>query len=144
MYEQNAIFRQYGLGNFKELLRRVTFGPAMMIGLTSIVVKNKTQRKFFPGTDGIVHPGVDNYTQLDIVEASRAFTGYVTNGVETNYDMKTRPGPGSGGINGMISKKKLFWDKQVHGPEMTLSIFSSNRKMRRHICRGSINGSFMT
>jgi hypothetical protein len=28
MYQQNSILREYGLGNFKELLRQVTFGPA--------------------------------------------------------------------------------------------------------------------
>jgi uncharacterized protein (DUF1800 family) len=33
MYQQNTVFREYGLGNFKELLRRVTFGPAMIIWL---------------------------------------------------------------------------------------------------------------
>ena len=36
--------------------------------------------------------GVDNYSQNDIVEASRAFTGYVTNGVETNYDYENLVG----------------------------------------------------
>ena len=38
--------------------------------------------------------GVDNYSQSDVVAASHAFTGYVTNGVETNYDFDTMEGWG--------------------------------------------------
>ena len=41
--------------------------------------------------------GVDNYTQDDIVEAARAFTGYRTNGVETNYSFEEASGSGSRG-----------------------------------------------
>ena len=33
MYQQNNIFRKNCMGNFKDLLRQVTFGPAMMIWL---------------------------------------------------------------------------------------------------------------
>ena len=39
MYQQNSILREYGLGNFKELLRQVTFGSAMMIWLIFIRAK---------------------------------------------------------------------------------------------------------
>ena len=33
MYQQNNVFRTLCMGNFKDLLRQVTFGPAMMIWL---------------------------------------------------------------------------------------------------------------
>ena len=33
MFQQNNIFRTYCMGNFKDLIRQVTFGPAMMIWL---------------------------------------------------------------------------------------------------------------
>lgn len=39
--------------------------------------------------------GVDNYTQTDVEEAARAFTGYGTNGVTTNYNYDQGTGFGN-------------------------------------------------
>ena len=96
MYQQNAVFREYGLGNFKELLRRVTFAPAMMIWLDiHRSKKHAPNENFARELLELFTMGVDNYTQDDILEASRAFTGYVTNGVDTNYDYQNQTGFGS-------------------------------------------------
>ena len=95
MYQQNSVFRQYGLGNFKELLRQVTFGPAMMIWLDIHKSKDVEPNENFPRELlELFTMGVDNYTQDDIVEAARAFTGYRTNGVETNYSFEEAAGSG--------------------------------------------------
>ena len=95
MYQQNSIFREYGLGNFKELLRQVTFGPAMMIWLDIHQSKDVEPNENFPRELlELFTMGVDNYTQDDIVEAARAFTGYRTNGVETNYSFEEAAGSG--------------------------------------------------
>ena len=108
MYEQNKIFRQHGLGNFKELLRRVTFGPAMMIWLDiHRSKKHNPNENFSRELMELFTLGVDNYTQNDIVEASKAFTGYVTNGVETNYDYENQVGTTFIGMSGMILETKL-------------------------------------
>jgi len=96
MYQQNSVFRQFGLGNFKELLRQVTFGPAMMIWLDTHKSKDVEPNENFPRELlELFTMGVDNYTQDDIVEAARAFTGYRTNGVETNYSFEEASGSGS-------------------------------------------------
>ena len=96
MYQQNSVFRQFGLGNFKELLRQVTFGPAMMIWLDIHQSKDVEPNENFPRELlELFTMGVDNYTQDDIVEAARAFTGYRTNGVETNYSFEEASGSGS-------------------------------------------------
>ena len=95
MYQQNSIFREYGLGNFKELLRQVTFGPAMMIWLDIHQSKDVEPNENFPRELlELFTMGVDNYTQDDIVEAARAFTGYRTDGVETNYSFEEAAGSG--------------------------------------------------
>jgi len=95
MYQQNSILREYGLGNFKELLRQVTFGPAMMIWLDIHQSKDVEPNENFPRELlELFTMGVDNYTQDDIVEAARAFTGYRTNGVETNYSFEEAAGSG--------------------------------------------------
>ena len=95
MYQQNSIFREYGLGNFKELLRQVTFGPAMMIWLDIHQSKDVEPNENFPRELlELFTMGVDNYTKNDIVEAARAFTGYRTDGVETNYSFEEAAGSG--------------------------------------------------
>jgi len=95
MYQQNSILREYGLGNFKELLRQVTFGSAMMIWLDIHQSKDVEPNENFPRELlELFTMGVDNYSQDDIVEAARAFTGYRTNGVETNYSFEEAAGSG--------------------------------------------------
>ena len=137
MYEQNKIFREYGLGNFKELLRRVTFGPAMMIWLDiHRSKKHNPNENFSRELMELFTLGVDNYSQDDIVEASRAFTGYVTNGVETNYDYENLVG------------NDIHWDewhdfdnKTVLGQtgpwtgDDIINIILEQENCAKHICR---------
>lgn len=92
MYQQNSVFRQFGLGNFKDLLRQVTFAPAMMIWLDIHKSKKiEPNENFSRELLELFTLGVDNYTQEDVIEAARAFTGYLTNGVETNYNFDQGP-----------------------------------------------------
>ena len=89
------MLRIHGLGNFKDLLRQVTFGPAMMIWLdTSGSRKQAPNENFARELMELFSLGVNNYTQEDVVAASKAFTGYVTNGVQTNYNFDTMEGWG--------------------------------------------------
>ncbi len=95
MYEQNAVLREHSLGNFRELLRRVTFGPAMMIWLdTNRSTVSHPNENFSRELMELFTIGVDNYTQSDVEEAARAFTGYATNGVNTNYSYNQATGFG--------------------------------------------------
>ena len=95
MYQQNNVFRTLCMGNFKDLLRQVTFGPAMMIWLDiSGSRKEAPNENFARELMELFTLGVDNYSQDDVVAASRAFTGYVTNGLLTNYDFDTMEGWG--------------------------------------------------
>jgi len=48
VYEQNDVIRENCLGNFRTLLRKVTFGPAMMIWLDSRRSKKKAPNENFP------------------------------------------------------------------------------------------------
>ena len=96
MYEQNAVLREHSLGNFRELLRRVTFGPAMMIWLdTNSSTVYHPNENFARELLELFTIGVDNYTQTDVEEAARAFTGYRTNGVNTNYSYNQATGFGN-------------------------------------------------
>jgi len=95
MYQQNYVFRMFCMGNFKDLLRHVTFGPAMMIWLDiSGSRKEAPNENFARELMELFTLGVDNYSQSDVIAASRAFTGYVTNGLDTNYNFETMEGWG--------------------------------------------------
>ena len=95
VFEQNDVIREYGLGNFKTLLRKITFGPAMMIWLDARRSKKKSPNENFPRELlELFTMGVDTYSQEDVEAASRAFTGYSTDGYFTNYLFDHRRGDG--------------------------------------------------
>ncbi len=93
VYEQNNVLRDNCLGEFKSMVRKITFGPAMMIWLDTIdSTKDAPNENFAREILELFTLDVDNYTQDDIIEAARAFTGYNTDGVETNYDYDGKTG----------------------------------------------------
>ena len=95
IYEQNDAIRENCVGNFKTLLRRVAFGPAMMIWLdTRKNRKNSPNENFARELMELFTMGVDTYSQDDVVNASKAFTGYSTDGYETNYFFDHKRGDG--------------------------------------------------
>ena len=95
IYEQNDVIRENCIGNFKTLLRRVTFGPAMMIWLdTRKNRKNSPNENFARELMELFTMGVDTYSQDDVLNASKAFTGYSTDGYKTNYLFDYKRGEG--------------------------------------------------
>jgi uncharacterized protein (DUF1800 family) len=81
MLQQNDLFRDNALGNFESLLRQVTRDPAMLIWLD-----NRANRKGAPNENyarevmELFTLGIGNYTDEDVKQAARAFTGYSLNG----------------------------------------------------------------
>src|SRR5439155_7365976 len=78
MLAQNEFFRRNALGNTSEILRGVSLDPAMMIYLDM-----NGSRKQAPNENyarelmELFSLGVGNYTEQDIREAARAFTGWM-------------------------------------------------------------------
>jgi uncharacterized protein (DUF1800 family) len=76
MLQQIQLFRDSGLDNFETLLQKVTRDPAMLIWLD-----NRQNRKGAPNENyarevqELFTVGIGNYTEQDIHEAARAFTG---------------------------------------------------------------------
>ena len=77
-HEQNALFRKYAIGDFKKLLIEVSIGPAMMKYLdTSKNKKNKPNENFAREVLELFTLGEGHlYTEEDIRESSRAYTGW--------------------------------------------------------------------
>ena len=80
MHRQNALFRRKGLGSFKELTFAICEDPAMMLYLdTDKNSRGKPNENFARELLELFTLGEGNYTEKDITEAARAFTGYQLN-----------------------------------------------------------------
>lgn len=83
MLQQLELFQQTGLGDFRTLLVGVAKDPAMLKFLdASVNVKGAPNENFAREIMELFTMGVGNYTEQDIREAARAFTGWDYDGLE--------------------------------------------------------------
>jgi uncharacterized protein (DUF1800 family) len=77
LYAQNELFRARGMGSFKEMILAISRDPAMLEYLD-----NESNRKGRPNENyarellELFTMGIGNYTEQDVKEAARAFTGW--------------------------------------------------------------------
>lgn len=77
MYNQNLLLRKYALGNFRDLLHNISKDPAMILYLDNQSNrKGKPNENFAREVMELFTLGEGNYTENDIKEAARAFTGW--------------------------------------------------------------------
>ena len=77
MMQQIALFREHGTGNFGQLAIAVAQDPAMLYYLDAGVnVKGAANENFAREVMELFTMGVGNYTERDVREAARAFTGW--------------------------------------------------------------------
>jgi len=74
---QIELFRQYALGNYRDLLLQVAQDPAMVVWLDGKSnTKAKPQENFGREVMELFTVGVGNYTESDVYAAARVFTGW--------------------------------------------------------------------
>jgi uncharacterized protein (DUF1800 family) len=74
---QIELFRQYALGNFRDLLIQVAQDPAMLIWLDGKSnTRARPQENFGREIMELFTVGVDNYVESDVYAAARVFTGW--------------------------------------------------------------------
>ena len=74
---QIELFRQYALGNFRDLLLRVAQDTAMLVWLDGKSnTRAKPQENFGREIMELFSVGVDHYTEPDVYAAARVFTGW--------------------------------------------------------------------
>ncbi|MEX1025849.1 MAG: DUF1800 domain-containing protein [Planctomycetota bacterium] len=74
---QNQLFREFALGDFDELLRRVARDPAMLEYLDNDANRRgNPNENFAREVMELFTLGEGNYTETDVKEAARAFTGW--------------------------------------------------------------------
>lgn len=77
MQRQNALFRAHALGDFKTLLAEIGQDPAMLIWLDSTENKKaKPNENYAREVMELFSLGRGHYSEKDIQEAARAFTGW--------------------------------------------------------------------
>lgn len=91
MRKQNELFRTKALGSFRELVLEVGRDPAMLIWLDSNSnKKGKPNENYAREIMELFTLGLGNYTEEDVKEAARAFTGwgYDRNNAKVVYNAK--------------------------------------------------------
>jgi uncharacterized protein (DUF1800 family) len=74
---QLEIFRQYALGNYRDLLLEVARDPAMVVWLDGKTnTKARPQENFGREVMELFTVGVGNHTEADVYAAARVFTGW--------------------------------------------------------------------
>lgn len=89
LFAQNELFRRMALGNFKELIVAISKDPAMLEYLD-----NESNRRGRPNENyarellELFTMGIGNYTEQDIKEAARAFTGWTRRAYDFYFDAR--------------------------------------------------------
>lgn len=77
MLGQNQLLRRHALGSFRTLLHAISEDPAMMVWLdTHLSTRRQPNENYARELMELFSLGIGNYTEQDIREAARAFTGW--------------------------------------------------------------------
>jgi uncharacterized protein (DUF1800 family) len=127
MVEQIDLLRAQGLGNFRTLLLSVSVNPAMLVWLD-----NRYNNKAHPNENyarevmELFALGLGNYTEEDVKNAARAFTGWTIN---KDQRFVFRPGRHDDGVKHFLGQTGSFSGEDVIG------IILEQPAHSRFICR---------
>jgi uncharacterized protein (DUF1800 family) len=89
MLGQNELMRRHALGNFADLLQEMSKDPAMLIWLdTKDSKKGNPNENYARELMELFSLGIGHYTEKDIREAARAFTGWEIKGTQALFNAK--------------------------------------------------------
>jgi len=107
MYEQNVTLRTHALGNFATLLHAASKEPAMLIYLdVARSRKGQPNENFAREVMELFSLGEGRYTEQDIKEAARAFTGWSLDRETGRYLF--RPGLHDSGMKTVLGRSGRF------------------------------------
>ena len=110
MYLQNETFRRHASGNWLDLLKAVTKDPAMLVWLDQAQSrKQQPNENYAREVMELFALGEGHYTEKDITEAARAFTGLAYNRLE--QESIYRPAQHDDGVKTVLGKTgNLDWE----------------------------------
>lgn len=85
-YKLNALLRRYAMGNFKDMVKAVTVDPCMLIYLDGVRnTATAPNENYAREVMELFTIGIGNYTQPDITNAAKAFTGWQVRGLDAYF-----------------------------------------------------------
>jgi uncharacterized protein (DUF1800 family) len=107
LYRQNVLLRRHALGNFAELLRAVARDPAMLVYLDNARSRRQAPNENFARElMELFTLGEGHYTEADLKEAARAFTGWSLDPDSGQYTF--RPRWHDGGEKRILGRRGAF------------------------------------
>ncbi|HMO04758.1 MAG TPA: DUF1800 domain-containing protein [Kiritimatiellia bacterium] len=114
MFLQNQTFRRHATGNWRALVEAVTRDPAMLIYLDGIEnAKGAPNENYAREVMELFTLGEGHYTEADIREAARAFTGWRFN--RRLFTMEFVPSRHDAGRKSFMGKKGAFTAEDIVG-----------------------------
>lgn len=129
LMDQNHAFRTLGLGDYATLLQRVSVGPAMVMYLDNDRnVAGRPNENFARELMELFTIGVGHYTERDVTESARAWTGH---GVDGNDNYRF-----DGTAHDWNPKTFMGRTGNYDGPDIINIILSERRTVHaRFMCR---------
>jgi uncharacterized protein (DUF1800 family) len=107
MYRQNLLLRRHALGNFRDMLHAVARDPAMIVYLDNASNrKGQPNENFAREVMELFTLGEGHYSEQDIKEAARAFTGWGLDGETGAYLF--RPALHDEGVKTVLGRTGTF------------------------------------
>ena len=126
MYTQNRLFRELGSGDFRVLLRAVAKDACMLVWLDGDSNrKGQPNENFAREVMELFVLGIGNYTERDIQELSRAFTGWGTKGRSFHFRARYHDD----------GEKELLGQRGAFTPEEGLELVLAQPAAVRHVAR---------
>lgn len=111
-YKQNMLFRRMALGNFGNMLKAVAKDPAMSIYLDgNLNKKNEPNENFARELLELFTLGHNNYTQEDVEQTAKAFTGWETNRYKETHTLNKQENDRS--VKTLLNKKVRTGDDVI-------------------------------
>ena len=126
MIQQNQLFRRHALGSFRELLQGVTRDPAMLVYLDNVSSKKQHPNENFARELLELYTlGEGHYTEEDVREVARAFTGWGQQNGRFHFDPQRHDGG---------KKRVLGVSGRLDGSDV-LAILLKQEACARHVAR---------
>jgi uncharacterized protein (DUF1800 family) len=127
---QIELFRQYALGNFRNLLVEVAKDPAMLVWLDGRTnTRQRPQENFGREIMELFTFGVGNYTEQDVYAAARVFTG---------WNLRTVATPG--GANDPNTYYEFIYNANQHDTAAKTFTFAINGSDKTIPARAAADG----
>lgn len=110
MLQQVESLRKLAWGNFRDLVLAVARDPAMLVWLDGeSSSKEHPNENFARELMELFTCGIGNYTEQDVLEAARAFTGWHRNGLQFTFNAEAH----DGGVKTLFGRRGRFGGEDV-------------------------------